>query len=292
MGYINNNKEFILNNRDRLFPNIEKSSSILLSIFLSIFFVVVLYFRNVVTNRNDPIVIKKRLRRVLFSTIFSLVVLYLLIPNSNNKFTIFLEIIGIPLNFRDLINSFGPLFLTIILFFGPVVMALTDEDDDTFKIYFNFESLRDYIVGPLVEEVVFRSVICPILFFAGFKIRPIIILSPFLFGFAHMHHMFPLNNKKLLVTLIKTIIQICFTSLFGMFSAFLFFRTGNILSCFIVHAFCNIMGLPNFGGISYHKYKQVIGICFIIGLLGFAVLVLPLTNPEYYESLYNVIEPW
>ncbi|KAN0032321.1 hypothetical protein ACTFIV_006210 [Dictyostelium citrinum] len=280
------NKEYIVKNRDQLLPEpIGEFKSSIICIFISLFFVLSIYFRNKSTNRNDPDVIKKRITRVFFSTFVSLALLYFFIPDSDNKLYVFLKIIGIPTNVWDLINSIIPLLLTMILFLGPMVM-----DTDFLNISYDIETLRDIIVGPLVEELVFRSVICPILFFGGFSQRYIIILSPFLFGFAHAHHIFQKGNY--FINLIKVLFQVCFTSLFGMYSAFIFFRTGNILACFIVHSFCNIMGLPDFGGISDHDNNKVVGSCFIIGLIGFIFGVLPITNPEYYCSIYNLLEAW
>lgn len=79
------NKEYIVKNREQLLPEpIGEFKSSIICIFISLFFVLSIYFRNKSTNRNDPEVIKKRITRVLFSTFVSLVLLYFFIPNSDN----------------------------------------------------------------------------------------------------------------------------------------------------------------------------------------------------------------
>ncbi|EFA80437.1 hypothetical protein PPL_07272 [Heterostelium album PN500] len=56
--------------------------------------------------------------------------------------------------------------------------------------------LRNYVIGPIVEEVVYRSSICPILYFAGFSSTNIILFSPLLFGLSHLHHIYPLRKRR------------------------------------------------------------------------------------------------
>jgi prenyl protein peptidase len=50
------------------------------------------------------------------------------------------------------------------------------------------------------------------------------------------------------MALARTIFQFTYTSLFGFFAAFVYIRTGNLLSVILAHSFCNWMGLPRLSG--------------------------------------------
>ena len=50
------------------------------------------------------------------------------------------------------------------------------------------------------------------------------------------------------------ILQFAYTTIFGMYSAFLFVKTGHFAAPFIVHAYCNFMGFPDFMEVC-HQYK-------------------------------------
>ncbi|KAF2075600.1 hypothetical protein CYY_003105 [Polysphondylium violaceum] len=237
-------------------PELGSTTSLVTCILLALFFVLSLYFRNPSRNRNDPIVMRKRINRVLAYSVFCLVFFYFFIPNSNYKLNVYLKLIGIPsLGFDLITQCFYPLLLTMILFLGPLLMYIFDEEDK-FTFNFDLEFFRDIVVGPSVEEICFRAVICPLLFFGGYHIRSIIIFSPILFGFAHFHHIFPIEKDTIVRKLLIITLQLCFTSLFGMYSAFIFFRTGNLLACILTHAFCNSMGFPNFGDLPDHPKKN------------------------------------
>ena len=92
----------------------------------------------------------------------------------------------------------------------------------------------------------------------------IVIQAPLLFGVAHLHHLneFIVMHKRhdqtylsaiatpriIIPGLARTIFQLGFTTLFGMFVTFVFLRTGNVWSCILIHTFCNWMGLPRVWG--------------------------------------------
>lgn len=106
--------------------------------------------------------------------------------------------------------------------------------------------------GPITEECLFRSAGVPLLLVAGTSISRIILLSPLVFGLAHIHHFyeFRISNPEtpLPMAIARTVLQFSYTSLFGMYGTFLFLRTGSLLALIVVHAFCNSMGLPRIWG--------------------------------------------
>jgi prenyl protein peptidase len=52
----------------------------------------------------------------------------------------------------------------------------------------------------------------------------------------------------LFVSVLRSLFQFTYTSLFGFFAAFVFVRTGNVYTCMLAHTFCNWMGLPRLYG--------------------------------------------
>lgn len=79
-----------------------------------------------------------------------------------------------------------------------------------------------------------------------------IFLSPVIFGLAHFHHFYEFRvthpHEPVVTGLLRSLLQFSYTSLFGAYATFLFLRTGSLLAIFVVHAFCNIMGLPRLWG--------------------------------------------
>lgn len=122
--------------------------------------------------------------------------------------------------------------------------------------------------GPLAEEVVFRAVMCPLLFAAGLSPASSVLVGSVVFGAAHVHHRVDMRRSWLAVLVMFT-----YTALFGGYSAYLFMRTGRLLPPFVAHAFCNLMGLPDFGAVARHARPRLAGAAFVLGLLGFGALV-------------------
>ncbi|KAJ0393857.1 hypothetical protein P43SY_005979 [Pythium insidiosum] len=133
-------------------------------------------------------------------------------------------------------------------------------------------SLRNFVLGPLTEEFVFRSCMVPLLICADFTAKQIIIGSPLTFGVGF---------------------QLIYTSLFGAYATFIYLRTGHFVSIFLIHVFCNVMGLPDLSFFnpesSLHSFRIVILASYAIGIYLFSQMLVPLTEPALYESeLWNI----
>ncbi|OAY69783.1 CAAX prenyl protease 2 [Ananas comosus] len=64
---------------------------------------------------------------------------------------------------------------------------------------------------------------------------------------AHLNHFLELYCQRgysFLKALLIVGVQLGYTVIFGWYAAFLFIRTGNLLSPIVAHIFCNVMGLP------------------------------------------------
>ena len=88
-----------------------------------------------------------------------------------------------------------------------------------------FHVVRDYIVAPICEELVFRGPL------HGY------LMSSLSFSLAHLNRGLPWEHA---------IAQLVITFLFGVYSYHVRVTTGSILACVIVHAICNFSGPPNF----------------------------------------------
>lgn len=80
--------------------------------------------------------------------------------------------------------------------------------------------------------------------------------------------------------------QFVYTTIFGMYSAYILLRTGHFASTFIVHAFCNHMGFPDLLEVTTYKTdkKVVISLLFLAGFILWCLLLNPLTEPHWYYN--------
>ncbi|XP_071832839.1 CAAX prenyl protease 2-like isoform X2 [Apostichopus japonicus] len=196
-----------------------------------------------------------------------------------------------------------PLLVTMILFLGPLYMTYLDywNESDTvcqgkkFRVTpstVHILWLRNYIVAPFTEEFVFRACMLPLLT-PCLGTTSSIFICPLFFGVAHIHHV----SEKLRFRKrgdesiwLPAIFQFFYTSIFGAYSAFLFIRTGHLIGPFLSHAFCNIMGFPELEMIPQYPPNQraIIWTLLVLGLVMCVALLAPVTNPDYYESLFYV----
>ena len=176
-----------------------------------------------------------------------------------------------------------PVLLVGLAYLGPLVHyaslghnPLADERLDII--------LRNYVVAPFSEELVFRACLIPILL-PAIGTLPTITLCPLFFGLAHLHHIVewvknrdvPLRN-----VLLGLVLQVGYTSVFGMFSAFLFVRTGHLVSPVVAHSLCNILGLPPINALPSHPHPRVMLTVYVMGLATFVLLLFPLTTPHWF----------
>ncbi|EDV23727.1 uncharacterized protein TRIADDRAFT_57211 [Trichoplax adhaerens] len=124
--------------------------------------------------------------------------------------------------------------------------------------------------APFTEEFVYRACMLPILF-SQFGFTMAILICPLMFGLAHLHHLIERIIRK--DSSLSNAIAI----------------TGHIIGPIVCHAFCNSMGFPTFSDIDYCRYPKLIWTAYIVGLVMFVILLFPLTNPDYYQSLYRNI---
>ena len=115
-----------------------------------------------------------------------------------------------------------------------------------------------------------------------------VMMSPLFFGIAHFHHMIERIRKgqdKKTAFFISSF-QFAYTTIFGMYSAFLFIRTGHLARCVLVHGFCNFMGFPDLVELVHQESKKrlILSTLFCVGVGLFYLALFPATNPNLYSN--------
>jgi len=149
--------------------------------------------------------------------------------------------------------------------------------------------LRNIIVAPVAEELVFRMLMVPAIYSSGLGTFNTVLLAPLFFGVAHVHHAVVSfsNGVPFVKVLLQTMFQLAYTSLFGSYVSYAYLRTGSLLAVIGSHSFCNWMGLPDFSFVnprsSLHSYSTVLWLVHVAGVVCFALgfsspLLLPWTG--------------
>ncbi|SJX66511.1 related to CAAX prenyl protease 2 [Sporisorium reilianum f. sp. reilianum] len=199
----------------------------------------------------------------------------------------------------------SPLVLTALLFLGPLYTCYLDAElpfqrhfSYTRHVVDRFTSLagvRNFVVGPLTEELVFRSSILSLLVFAGVERARLIWATPAFFAIAHAHHAYNAflaggrTSSAAVRAGVSAAVQLGYTSVFGWYANFLFLRSGSVVPPAVAHVVCNVMGLPNpvDGGDRHKKRRIAIWTAHAAGIALFARFLFPLTSSAVWgPSLY------
>ncbi|KAJ1730595.1 CAAX prenyl protease [Coemansia sp. Benny D160-2] len=186
------------------------------------------------------------------------------------------------------------LVLTAVLYTGPLVLDYMDGSftwANVIRFAGDLRTLRikqrDYVVGPVSEELVFRASIVPLWLAAGIPPHLCIWLSPVLFGLAHLHQGYRLlaeGTHSVKQIIASTALQLAYTTVFGWFAVAVFIRTHSVAGPIAAHFFCNVQGLPDFGRVSEFQgsARYALWLAFGLGALGFALLFEPMTRPGVF----------
>ena len=104
--------------------------------------------------------------------------------------------------------------------------------------------------------------------------------------FAHFSMTFSPDNAFPFVFVTISVFQFAYTGIFGMYSAYLFAKTGHFMAPFVVHAFCNHMGFPDIQEVLNqpdNKKHLLIGL-YVIGLVAWIILLPIVTEPKWYSN--------
>ncbi|KAL5405892.1 hypothetical protein PMIN03_008153 [Paraphaeosphaeria minitans] len=245
-------------------PAVSPTTAALLSVFFTVVYVLPFYLSSATRpspqlTRDAPSSIRARIRAVTSSSIFSVALtIFVLHQSAHLSAADILRLLGLwPISPVD---SAKTILLVAILFAGPLFeQGIVDgqlkdwvRGRDVIQTLGTWTGYRNYVVGPVSEELIWRAMIIPLHILAGFSAKSIIFLTPLYFGIAHVHHLYEFRlthpRTPLLLAVLRSLFQFTYTSLFGFFAAFVFMRTGNVYSVILAHTFCNWMGLPRFYG--------------------------------------------
>ena len=269
------------------FEELSGSGRVLSCLGLATVFVLSLYAVDAGLSRNHPKTVRRRLSAIAFVCLISPIYVWLCsdshVPQGSPHL---LHVLGVrAAGFLPAIAL--SLLLVVILYIGPIFQCLS-EGDNLFEHIINGRTdlnFRTYVFAPFAEELVFRACMLPVLVpWLGDSWS--IAVCPLFFGLAHIHHIMEWRRRRdgtpLIHALLVVLVQFCYTSIFGMFSAYLFVRTGHLASPVVSHALCNAMGLPSFEAIPSHPYKRGVGMAYVLGLVCFLALLRPLTDPRIF----------
>ncbi|KIS65833.1 CAAX prenyl protease [Mycosarcoma maydis] len=284
-------------------------------------------------DRDHPVVIRARIKTASLATALTVVatgvVLWVkrIIPRSGWLLDTLnaARLLGLPLPVPSVLSSSmipldpplanylakltvhvgAPLLLTAMLFLGPLYVAFLDQQlplqryfcyrRDVVDKFTSLTGIRNYLVGPLTEELVFRCTILTPLLFSGVSRTKLILLTPAFFAIAHAHHAYNVwlqggrTKHAALTGLLTATLQLCYTGVFGWYANFLFLRSASVVAPFGAHVWCNLMGLPDPVGAEqrHAKSKWLIWSVHAIGIVLFAKCLFPLTSSAVFGgSLY------
>ncbi|KAL2094822.1 hypothetical protein ACEWY4_009541 [Coilia grayii] len=274
-------------------------AGILCCFLLACFYVGSLYVWRTTLPRDHPRVIRRRFISVLVVSITSPFIVWAWTDWMNISLGVSLtELMGIRLE-GIVPAGILPLCLTMMLFLGPLVQLAVDSPKGLLfeiRLKCNLRSLtlcvrdlkwlRNHIVAPLTEELVFRACMLPVLVPCTGPTAAIFI-CPLFFGVAHFHHIseqLRSGQNSLGDILTAAVFQFAYTYVFGIYSAFIFIRTGHMLAPVLCHSFCNSMGFPDFSRALEHPQRPVILLCYQLGVMLFLLFLLPLTDPFFYGT--------
>uniref|UniRef100_A0A3Q2DTI3 CAAX prenyl protease 2 n=1 Tax=Cyprinodon variegatus TaxID=28743 RepID=A0A3Q2DTI3_CYPVA len=216
--------------------------SVLSCLLLACSYVGSLYVWRSDLPRDHPAVIKRRFTSVLIVSGLSPLFVWCWREFTAVRVTPLFSLLGIRLEgFIPAIVL--PLLLTMVLFLGPLMQLAMDcpwslmdgigvaLDPCFWTLCFSdMRWLRNQVVAPLTEELVFRACMLPMLVPCAGPLTAI-FTCPLFFGVAHFHHVIELlrfRQATLSGILLSAVFQFSYTAVFGAYTAFIFIRTGEL----------------------------------------------------------------
>jgi len=257
-------KAFYTGEKEPELPPISTTIAVLLLIAYTVIYVAPFYLSSTTRpsptlSRDAPSVIRGRIRSVTTTCIICSLFTFVLLSSLENGSPFkSIHLMGwFPIGILEALKSVG---LTAILFLGPLFESGIAEGG--WRNWIRLRGLntvisgwigwRNFVAGPITEEVLFRSASVPLLLLARTSNTTIIFLTPIIFGLAHIHHFYEFRithpDTPVIAAIARSVLQLSYTTLFGGYVTFLYLRTGSLLCVILVHAFCNWMGLPRVWG--------------------------------------------
>lgn len=267
---------------------------------LPVVFVGSLYVRGSKKNRNHPTVIKQRFLGITGACILSpLPLIYMFRTYGSGPVDAGLLASSFGLSARNIGRAIvQPLLLTAGLYAGPLLVYVVEDVIPSPRMALasirasnRLQSLRDYVVAPVAEEFVFRACSCGLLLAGGWSHMFAGIVAPFFFGLAHFHHLIGRvrsGDYTIKQAVIAGLVQMSYTTAFGAYAGFIYFRTGHLVAPIVSHTFCNIMGLPDVARAWNSRRWMIYMGVYLLGVSYFADKLYKITDPQQFEPfLWN-----
>lgn len=270
---------------------------VLYSLSFTISYVGVLYLREKTrpspTKCRDPEVIKARIISVSLLTLLLVAAVVpgiFLLENVYHTYYYAWQTLHIqPGLYQCIIDPIQCLAVTGVLFVGPLVKYIVFDNNMKWKNVWqdmhhgirDIHGVRNFIIGPLTEELVFRACIIAVHLASNVSRFTLIYITPLYFGIAHLHHAYEnyIHDMSLQVLVFTALFQFAYTTLFGWFASFIYLRTGSVWPPLAVHIFCNSMGLPEFT-LDNSRNTAVYRILLVLGLVCFVLLTPLIDSPN------------
>lgn len=149
------------------------------------------------------------------------------------------------------------MLILVVIQAVPILMLAQEMIEDGSRFFygeFTIIKLRDYLLAPFTEELVYRYILLKALQ-PCFSPTAACLISSFLFGFSHFHHY--LLDRLRDRTLTASCCQFAFSFLFGIFAASMYLKSTYIITPFILHAICNLLTLPDFDQIGSSRLLSI-----------------------------------
>jgi prenyl protein peptidase len=220
--------------------------------------------------RNEPIHIKYRFRALVVAVVVCGTGTWTLSSSQG------LNIFRSSLDGISFENTIDPLISYVALFFGPIVQLFMIEESQVNLFHGFWADMRNLVVAPIVEELVFRSFMGASMLAASpaFSRNVVVFGTPAMFGLAHAHHAIHRirhEGASIANAVLIASFQTLYTTLFGALMMDCLLKTQNILTVILIHAWCNFMGFPDVEALIEERKNNiwkplVLALCYCIGI--------------------------
>ncbi|BEI90218.1 uncharacterized protein CcaverHIS019_0302880 [Cutaneotrichosporon cavernicola] len=234
-------------------------------------------------HRDHPTTMRMRMRAVSMATRLSLAGVFWTVKTVGNydvrgALVPTLDLLGLRSSALQMPFAY---LLAPTLFLGPLVASWFDgtlPGQAKFgPFHWGLAERRNYLVGPVTEELLFRSCIIGVSILGGLPASWLVFGTPLWFGLAHAHHALQTyrdggkTHDALLRAGLGCMFQMSYTTLFGWFASYLYIRTGSVLPPIVSHVFCNMMGIygPGTASRRHPNHKLAISVAYLGGIAGF-----------------------
>jgi prenyl protein peptidase len=191
--------------------------------------------------------------------------------------------LGLQVSLNSYVAVLCSLAATLVLFSGPLYCLVFTDNAPT---EFNIKAVQAFIAAPIYEELCFRSTLmCPLLA-SGYSIGTSNLLSAVIFGLSHFYHWFEGQRRR--GDCVISLFQVSFSTILGLYAAYIFTATGSLYACVTVHGFCNFMGFPDLGFMNNthpaYRFRRSVVITYLMGIGGFLVLCPLMLDSRLFDS--------